>query len=201
MYKKVIMHVLNKHPHIKQRVKNIYVEFGNLISDKITFPDNIMQISNTDHEHLFGYYDKSPWNHDGSKMIYLTVTKGSECTAASTDAQIILYDTTKKEEQIIGVSKTWNVQQGCMLQWRGPTFESEIIYNTFLNNEYKTGTASNEERSEELVKVFFENVCRFVKQNVDIDVKVDEFRYFEFDIDDKTEKLIIGSSTTTSQPN
>lgn len=56
-----------------------------------------------------------------------------------------------------------------------------------LNNEYKTGTASNEERSEELVKVFFENVCRFVKQNVDIDVKVDEFRYFEFDIDDKVD--------------
>ena len=66
-----IAYQLRKLPWLKKHLKDLYQFTGNIISDKQTktrYP--IQRISDSDTEHLFGYYDKSPWNNNESKIIY-----------------------------------------------------------------------------------------------------------------------------------
>src|SRR5699024_12355566 len=52
-------------------------------------------------------------------------------------AEIILIDTYNDNSiKVLGTTNTWNVQQGCMLQWLGPNYSEEIIYNDLRNGEY-----------------------------------------------------------------
>src|SRR5699024_1801469 len=51
--------------------------------------------------------------------------------------EIVLFDTEDNNSyKIIGESRTWNVQQGCMLQWLGPDYKERIIYNDIRNGKY-----------------------------------------------------------------
>lgn len=133
-----IAYRLRKCPELKKKLKNIYQNIGNLVSDKKTWPTCIEQISSDGEEHLFGYYDKSPWNKDESKIIYLEVNNSSIETAPKSEASIIMKDLASNKEVKIGVTRAWNVQQGCMLQWLGPDYSSKIIYNDFINNELRS---------------------------------------------------------------
>lgn len=132
-----IAYKLRKVPFIKKKVKDAYQYVGNILSDKKTFPNNIVQISNSEKEHLFGYYDKCPWNKNEDKMIYLEVEKANKQYASSTPAKIILNNLSTNEEKIIAETNCWNVQQGCMLGWLGPDFNTNIIYNDFINGDLK----------------------------------------------------------------
>ena len=52
-------------------------------------------------------------------------------------ADIVLIDTKNDNKiKIIGRTSTWNVQQGCMLQWLGPKYDNKIIYNDFIDDNY-----------------------------------------------------------------
>ncbi len=132
-----IAYKLRKVPFIKKKIKDAYQYVGNILSDKKTFPDNIVQISNSEKEHLFGYYDKCPWNKNEDKMIYLEVEKANKQYASSIPAKIILNNLSTNEEKIIAETNCWNVQQGCMLGWLGPDFNTNIIYNDFINGDLK----------------------------------------------------------------
>lgn len=127
---------LSKFPKIKRFLKNEYQIIGGLLSDKKTIPDGIKMISNSKKEHLFGYYDKSPWNRNGTKMIYLEVKDAFKKYVSKDAAFIILKDLNNNLEEIIAKTFAWNVQQGCMLQWLGPNFDEEIIYNDFRDGKY-----------------------------------------------------------------
>lgn len=133
-----IAYRMRKFPMLKRCLKTIYQYIGNFISDKKTFPKDINQISNDQDEHLFGYYDKCPWNENEDKMIYLQVSDAYKDVAPKKEAKIILKDLNSNEEKVIATTKAWNVQQGCMLQWLGPEYNSEILYNDFIDNELKT---------------------------------------------------------------
>lgn len=133
-----IAYRMRKFPMLKRCLKTIYQYIGNFISDKKTFPKEISQISDDKEEHLFGYYDKCPWNGNEDKIIYLQVSDAYKDVAPKEEAKIILKDLTSKEEKVISTTKAWNVQQGCMLQWIGPDYNSEILYNDFIDNELKT---------------------------------------------------------------
>lgn len=127
---------LRKYPKTKRMLKNIYQKTGYLFSDKKTEPKTIRCISSDNKEHMFGYYDKSPWDASGTKMIYMQVNGADKFAASSEPANIILKDLTKNKEKIIAQTRSWNVQQGCMLQWLGPDFKNQIIYNDFQNGNY-----------------------------------------------------------------
>ncbi len=109
---------------------------GDLFSDKKTQPRTIHCVSSDNKEHLFGYYDKSPWDVSGTKMIYMQVNDADKYTASSEPANIILKNLTTNVEKVIAQTHSWNVQQGCMLQWIGPDFEDKIIFNDFQNGDY-----------------------------------------------------------------
>jgi hypothetical protein len=120
-------------PKLKRFLKYIYQCIGNMLSDKKTLPSNIFMESEPTHEHLFGYYDKCPWSFDGSKMIYLRVKNAHMNVASMEQAEIVLKNVFQKTESVIASTHTWNVQQGCMLQWLGPDYSDRIIFNDYRN--------------------------------------------------------------------
>jgi hypothetical protein len=131
-----IANSLTKYPKFKRILKDIYQEVGVLFSDKKSVPNTINCVSNTDYEHLFGYYDKSPWDASGTRMIYLRVNEANKFTASDNYADIILKNLITKKEEVIAQTHSWNVQQGCMLQWIGPKYLDDIIYNDFRDGQY-----------------------------------------------------------------
>lgn len=133
-----IAYKMRKFPILKKIMKLSYQYVGNLLSDRKTIPNSIKQISSSKEEHLFGYYDKCPWNKDENKFIYLQVLKANQNPTSSTQAKIILKDLVTGQEKIIATTNAWNVQQGCMLQWLGPDFNSKIFYNDFIDGKLKS---------------------------------------------------------------
>jgi hypothetical protein len=127
---------LTKHPNLKRNLKDAYQHLGNVLSDKKTTPSSIIQVSNDSKEHLFGYYDKSPWDSTGDRMIYLRVDSASKKVASNDYAEIILKTISTNKEKVIAKTKAWNVQQGSMIQWLGPYYNNEIIYNDYRDGEY-----------------------------------------------------------------
>ena len=81
---------LNKNPKLKRFLKNAYQITGEILSDKKTSPNSITCVSNPEYEHLFGYYDKSPWDASGNNIIYLRVKNVSQIAASNVPVEVIL---------------------------------------------------------------------------------------------------------------
>lgn len=129
---------LNKSPKLKKIIKRTY-QFGMyMISPKIKSEGNLEKISpEDDMEYFFGYYDKSPWDATDRYMLCLRAENTSSSVAPKEAAEIILFDTYNNNSyRILGKTHTWNVQQGCMLQWLGPDYNKEIIYNDYRDGKY-----------------------------------------------------------------
>ncbi len=134
---------LNKHPAIKKGVKRVYQRAMYAISPKIKSEGNITRLSPNDpkHEYFFGYYDKSPWDATGRYVLCLKAKDTWSRVASDEPANILLIDTALPETDTnryreITSTHTWNVQQGCMMQWLGPDYDKEIIYNDCRDGKY-----------------------------------------------------------------
>lgn len=130
--------ILNKVPRLKKVIKRCYQLGMYSISPKIKFEGNIVRVSPEDNmEYFFGYYDKSPWDLSERYILCLRVENTYLSVAPKETAEIILIDTKNNNSyRVIGKTSTWNVQQGCMLQWLGPDYSNRIIYNDFRNGKY-----------------------------------------------------------------
>ncbi|WP_350342385.1 hypothetical protein PRVXT_001616 [Proteinivorax tanatarense] len=129
---------LNNLPVMKKSVKRVYQLLMYAMSPKIKSEGEIIRISPQDgYEYFFGYYDKSPWDISDRYILCLRAKNTTKSVAPKEPADIILIDTKNDNSyEVIAKTKTWNVQQGCMLQWLGPRFSEKIIYNDFRNGEY-----------------------------------------------------------------
>lgn len=134
---------LNKYPGIKKGIKRVYQRAMYAISPKIKSEGDIERISPDDpkHEYFFGYYDKSPEDATGRYVLCLKAQDTWSDVAPASPAQILLIDTSLPTEdqnrvRVLATTHTWNVQQGCMMQWLGPDFDHEIIYNDFRDGRY-----------------------------------------------------------------
>lgn len=130
--------ILNRVPAIKRIVKRTYQLTMYAISPKMKSDGNIERISPDDGmEYFFGYYDKSPWDATDRYMLCLRVKNTYSSVAPKEPAEIILFDTHDNNSyRVLGKTHTWNVQQGCMLQWLGPDYKENIIYNDFRDGKY-----------------------------------------------------------------
>ena len=138
-----INYQLNKYPAVKKVIKRAYQRTMYAISPKIKSDGNINRISPDDvnHEYFFGYYDKSPWDITDRYMLCMKANDTWSDVSPKAEAEILLIDTAKDENDPIRVKKlavtrAWNVQQSCMLQWLGPDFSSRILYNDFRDGAY-----------------------------------------------------------------
>lgn len=134
-----INYILNKMPFIKVGIKRCYQLVMYALSDKKSHEGNIIRVSPDDpnHEYFFGYYDKSPWDASGRYMLCMQADNTWSKPDPIGEANILLIDTQNNNHcKKIATTHTWNVQQGCMVQWLGPDFSNRIVYNDLRNGKY-----------------------------------------------------------------
>lgn len=90
-----------------------------------------------DKHYFFGYYDKSPLSLDETKHLALEVDFIDHIPNKEDEAKIGYFDLEKNDNIFhqINTTKTFNWQQGCMLQWFGDK-NSQIIYNDLVDNKF-----------------------------------------------------------------
>lgn len=137
-----INYILNRTPAIKKPIKRLYQCAMYALSPKVKSEGNINRLSPNDgKEYFFGYYDKSPWDKTGRYVLCMRANDTWSDVSPKESADILLIDLQKSETNPERVKKlasthSWNVQQGCMLQWLGPDFDRKIIYNDFRNGSF-----------------------------------------------------------------
>lgn len=138
-----INYQLNKVPGVKKVIKRFYQRIMYAISPKIKSDGDIVRVSPADpaHEYFFGYYDKSPWDITDRYMLCIRANDTWSDVSPKEKADILLIDTTLSEEDAdrvrkIAETRSWNVQQSCMLQWMGPDFSSRILFNDCRGGKY-----------------------------------------------------------------
>ncbi len=86
---------------------------------------------------FFGYYNYSPMNKEGTKLLAHKANFEGRMPTASDKVEIGFFDLEKdKEWHVIGQSNAFNWQQGTMLQWLGPDFNSKVIFNDVENGSF-----------------------------------------------------------------
>ncbi len=82
-----------------------------------------------DRHYFFGYYEKSPWNETEEWLLAHGVDFDARSPGATDSADICLIDNETGSTTCLGTTTAWNFQQGAMLQWLGPEYESRVVYN------------------------------------------------------------------------
>jgi hypothetical protein len=90
---------------------------------------NVKKLIPGNKHYFFGYYGKSPFNKDEKYAVVLEVDFIDRHPKKEDTANIILIDLENNKKEKIAETKAWNWQQGCMLQWLGPDFNSKIFFN------------------------------------------------------------------------
>lgn len=138
-----INYQLNKYPGIKKAVKRGYQLVMYAISPKIKSEGDIVRVSPNESscEYFFGYYDKCPWDATGQYMLCMRAKDTWSDPDPIGEAEILLFDLNLNANdndycRVIAKTHTWNVQQGCMMQWLGPNFNSHVLYNDMRDGKY-----------------------------------------------------------------
>lgn len=93
--------------------------------------------SPADKSFFFGYYNYSPMNKDGTKLLAHQPNFDGRMPIASDKVDVGFFDIEKNSEwQKLGQSNAFNWQQGAMFQWLGPDFNSKIIFNDVENGRF-----------------------------------------------------------------
>ena len=130
---------LEQFPVIKRLAKRFYQVVSVITSgNKFKFEGDVARVSPDDgYEYYYGYYDKSPWDASDRYMICIMVKQAYKSVAPNDPGVIGVIDTQDGNKfKKIGITHSWNVQQGCMAQWMGPDYRSRIIYNDFRDGNY-----------------------------------------------------------------
>lgn len=104
----------------------------------------------SDGHYFFGYFNTPQVSGDDSKLLALKCDFIDRIPDKSDSAIIGYFDLGKENPafQKIGTTKTFNWQQGCMLQFCGPDYLNKIIYNDFDGNKYVSVLADLETGSQ-----------------------------------------------------
>ncbi len=144
--------IFTRFPKTRRFLKGIYHRVSYCLSnDKIKCEGSLFRISPLDdYEYFFGYYDKSPWDMSDRYMIALQVKNAHKYPDSTEEANIVVFDTHNENKmEIIGTTRCWNTQQGCMAQWLAPDFHDRIIYNDCRNGKYISVVYNFKEKKEE----------------------------------------------------
>jgi hypothetical protein len=138
----LVSELLRKYPNLRENIKLLYqyifynLSKVNKSENKGLLQDQIKRITPEDHEHYFGYYDKSPWNNSGEIILTLEVPYSDKPPVLKNKAEIDFINLKNNSFNKIAKTNTWNLQQGSMLQWIGPDFNRNIIYNDLIDDNY-----------------------------------------------------------------
>ena len=105
-----INYLSNIHKNNVRVVHHEAVIIGKKVSEKVSF---------------FGYYDKSPWSKSGKYILF------HQLSSSHKELEIVVRNIKKETNNIVGITETWNWQQGAMLQWLN---SEHIIFNCIVDN-------------------------------------------------------------------
>ena len=97
----------------------------------------------------FGYYNYSPISNDGNKLLAHKLNFDGRAPNKNDVAEIGFFDLKTNKWIPLSTSKAYNWQQGSMLQWLGPDFNTRCIFNDFEDGHYISriiDVESNEEK-------------------------------------------------------
>ena len=106
---------------------------------KNSLADGVELIFNTKSpkHHFFGYYDKSPLDANGRLLLCHSVDFDLRMPGPKDTAEIGYWHILTGKYQKIAESRSFNFQQGAMLQWMPPDFSNKVIYNDFIDGDYR----------------------------------------------------------------
>ncbi len=122
--------ILRKFPFIKEIAKKIFVFLGKIFSDK---KSTVRYVTTIDENTFFGYFDRTPWNNDMSKILYLEYNSNILFHTCNSICEVKMFDFTKKHSETLYFTKTWNSQQGALIKW---VSNSKFIFNTYEDSSY-----------------------------------------------------------------
>ena len=138
---RIASNALRKFPAARAVLKTAYQLTGYAVS-RAKFNSSeishapIRQITQGSSHHYFGYYDKSPWDARDERILTVEVEHSSSPPEPGQIAKIGYVDSETLETTFFAESKTWNFQQGCMLQWVAPGYADSVIFNDFEDGHY-----------------------------------------------------------------
>jgi hypothetical protein len=128
---RVLAKNLNRFPHLKSMLKNIYSRINFFFfrkKESYSTIYEIVKINSSDRESFFGYYDKSPLNCSGNFLLYHEADIPTyKLPSTSIPIRIILKNLQSGKEDIFA-SYCYNWQQGSRLQWID---DQRFIYNDY----------------------------------------------------------------------
>jgi len=86
--------------------------------------------------HFFGYYDKSPLDRTQRHLLAHCVDFDGRNIGVDDRAEVGYFDLGTGEWHVVGETAAFNWQQGAMLQWLGPDYQSRVIYNDQSGDSY-----------------------------------------------------------------
>ena len=138
-----IAQTLDNFPQLKQIAKttyqylNFYLKgdrnFKLALHPQVTIltPFQWAGIESTSQELFFGYYDKSPWSSDMSKMVF-------HCFQDKHKLALVVFDRFTNQVTVVATTETWSSQQGSMAQWLPGGKSDRLIFNDLIDNKLGT---------------------------------------------------------------
>lgn len=100
--------------------------------------------------HFFGYYDKSPLDINGERLLTHRADFDFKRMPKPTDEINIGYwSIADGEYHQLATTKSFNWQQGSQLQWLGPDFSTKIIFNDRTDDHFISRIIDVETKSEQ----------------------------------------------------
>lgn len=91
----------------------------------------------------FGYYDKTPFSGDNSRILAMAMTGTRDWSRKATEMPVRLgyfewQQVTEGQSRFhpFAETQTWSWQQGCMLQWFPADPHRLVLYNTLVDGRY-----------------------------------------------------------------
>jgi len=150
-----------------------------------------------DHHYFFGYYDKSQLDRSSRKLLALEVSFIDRVPNKNDTALVGYFDIVNNPSEFValGKTRTFNWQQGCMLQWLGPNHDRAVIYNDIINDKFSSVIIDIETGN----KKSFPMPVYTVSKNGDFALCVDQERHhhcrrgYSYDgvVNDKKNKKIV----------
>src|SRR5215469_11075009 len=122
-----VYYLVKDNPRLKMGVRNVYQRVCDVVPIKKV--DSCYEIGVRE-GFFFGFHDKCPWSADESKLLANRILTPLRMPLPADELEVG-YFTGETHSEFVPISRTrsWNWQQGCMLQWIGAT--DHLIFNDF----------------------------------------------------------------------
>jgi hypothetical protein len=119
--------------------------------------------------HWFGYYNYSPMNSSGDKMLAHRVSFDGKPIEKDDIAEVGWFDMKSGKWNLISQTNAFNWQQGAMLQWLNQGRNNEVIYNCANDTQFVSKVVNIEENTSRVILTPVYGVTKDAKSSVSIE--------------------------------